>query len=103
MKKFLVSALATFVLVSFGSVFAQVSDTAAHDVTVKIPEVVMLRFTNSGSNAAVTTGLDIEFDLSTTFVDGLAASVGMSNTPGWDDLKVFVNRNATWSVTMGLS
>jgi hypothetical protein len=101
MKKFLVSTLATFVLVSAGSVFAQA--TAQHDVTVTIPEVVMLRFTSGTSNAAVTTNQDVEFDLTSAFADGLAGSYAMTNTPGWDDLRVFVNRASSWSVTMGLS
>ncbi len=112
MKKFLVSALATLVLASFGSVFAQ-SNAADHDVRVSIPEVLMLRFTLGSSNAAVAANLDIEFDMDgdTAYDAWLAAAnpaatfeAGPTNSGdlGWDDVKVFVNRSQPWSVTMTL-
>lgn len=52
MKKFLVSALATVVLVSFGSVFAQ--QTADHQLRVTIPDVLMIRIlTDDGTSPFV--------------------------------------------------
>jgi hypothetical protein len=101
MKKVILTALASLLMLTFGATFAQA--TAAHDVTVTIPEVVMLRFTSGASNAAVTSNQDVVFDLTDEFDDGLAGTYGMTNTPGWDDLRVFVNRASSWSVTMGLS
>ncbi|MCA1789577.1 MAG: hypothetical protein LC667_06910 [Thioalkalivibrio sp.] len=56
MKKFLVSTLATFVLVSFGSVFAQqISDN--HQLEVTIPDVLMIRVVTSDNTAAT-----VQFD-----------------------------------------
>lgn len=110
MKKIVATILAALVLASFGSVFAQ-SNVAEHDVRVAIPEVLMLRFTLGTSNAAVTTNLDIEFDLvGNTAYDAWLADANPAATfetgptnladLGWDDLKVFVNRSQPWSVTM---
>lgn len=112
MKKYIIPTLAAFILLATGSAFAQTTlDTAEHEVTVTIPEVAILRFTNGNANAAVTSGLDLEFDFSSVFdvtdpdafvVADLVGDHGVSNSPGWSDLKVFVNRSSTWSVTMEL-
>jgi hypothetical protein len=109
MKKHLIATLAMLVLGSSGVVFGQELDTAQHEVTVTIPEVAMLRFTNGNSNDAVTANLAIEFDLTDQFTatnpDGfldLEGAYPVTNEPGWDDLKVFVNRSASWSVTLEL-
>lgn len=100
MKKFLVSALATFVLVSFGSVLAQVQ----HNVTVSIPEVVTIRFTEGTSRAPVTTNLDLAFAITGDAAD-FAGQYGPSNlaSRGWTNVQVFQNRESTWSVSVVVS
>ena len=102
MKKYIIPTLAAFILLATGTAFAQ-QNIARHDVEVRIPEVLMLRFTSGNSNAAVSNDLNLLFDLTNEFDDGLAGTYPVSNTPGWDDLKVFVNRFSTWSVSMALS
>ena len=103
MKKFLVSALAMFVLVSFGSVFAQTLDTADHTVTVDIPEVAFLRFTDTvGSRGAYIGDLDLEFELDVADVEAGDPIVRTNAGATWGDLKVFVNRAIAWTVTVGV-
>jgi hypothetical protein len=103
MKKNLIVTLAMFVLGSFGVVFGQVLDTAGHNVTVNIPNVAFLRFTPTAQSNGVYGG-DLNLTFSPTPVEIEAGtSVNQSNTDAtWGDLKVFINRAANWSVTVGV-
>ena len=102
MKKFLVSALAMFVLVSFGSVFAQTTlASAGHDVTVTIPEVAFLRFTDTIASRGVYGGeLNLEFDVEVEDVEAGDPIVRTNAAAAWGDLKVFLNRAIAWTVTV---
>lgn len=109
MKKFLVSALALFVLGSFGSVFAQ-ANTADHDLQVRIPNLLMLRITNGISTASVATPV-VNFN----FIDnaggltaylalvegGVAGSLGPTFS-NFGDIVVLSNRGA-WTVDVEAS
>lgn len=105
MKKVLSTTLAMFVLVSFGSVFAQ-SDEVAHDVTITIPDVAFLRFTATTAIADVTavTPDDVEFLLDAADV-AAGTPIAPSNgaTANWGDLKVFVNYSSNWEVTVSVA
>jgi hypothetical protein len=100
MKKFLATILASLVLVSFGSVFAQVQ----HDVTVTIPEVVTIRFTDGTSRAPVTTDLDLAFNITGDAAD-FAGTYPPTNvaTRDWADVQVFQNRATAWSVSIAVT
>jgi len=100
MKKSLIVTLAMFVLGSFGVVFGQVD----HDVTVDIPEVVTIRFTDGSSRSPVDTNLDLEFEITGDAAD-FAGTYAPSNLASrdWADVQVFQNRNTSWDVTVSVT
>ncbi len=104
MKKLVVVSIVAGLLLSSGAVLGQgVTDDASHNVRVVIPEVVMIRLTNGTSNDAVTENTDVTFDLSSFTADDLVGTHVPSDVSAWDDVKVFVNRNVTWTVKVEVS
>lgn len=105
MKKHLIATLAILVLVSFGSVFAQSTTSAAsHQVSIAVPEVVTIRLTNGSSRSAVSNFVDLTFQ-PTADQASAGGSYQATNlaTRGWDDVQVFQNRGSTWKVAVSLS
>ncbi|MCA1791576.1 MAG: hypothetical protein LC667_17520 [Thioalkalivibrio sp.] len=100
MKKFLVSALALFVIGSFGSAFAQVE----HDVNITIPEVASIRFTLGGDRTPVTENVDINFAIAAGDAQNYQGVYSPSNlgSIGWDNVQVFQNGEATWDVEVSV-
>lgn len=102
MKKFIATSLATFVLISFGSVFAQGSQS--HDVEINLPGVLMLRLVDGTSNNPVTNPTSVIFDLSAldegTF-DPEGTYAPTNTSFNWNDVAVFSNGGA-WEVTIDL-
>ena len=104
MNKFLVSTLAMLVVVSFGSVFAQ-SNTASHDVRVRIPDLLMLRIVDgTGNNTVAAPVVGFDFDTNaagraaymTVVEDGAAADLEPTSS-NFGDIVVLSNR-ASWTV-----
>ena len=97
MKK-VFALLAAAALLSTSAAFAQ--DTQSHDVNVKVPNVLRIRLTQGASNAAVANPTPVEFDFvayETLFDVGQA--FGPTNASfNWDDVKVFSNNGAGWTV-----
>lgn len=97
MKKFLIAASAVILVLTIGTTSAQIQ----HNVTVSIPEVVTIRFTDGNSRAPVTTNLNLAFTITgdaADFADSYAAS--NLSTRGWADIQVFQNRESSWDVTV---
>ena len=104
MKKLVLISIVAALLLGSGAVFGQeVTVDASHDVRVVIPEVVMIRLTNGASNDAVTDDTEVTFDLSSFTADDLVGTHEPDNVSAWDDVKVFVNRNVTWTVQVEVS
>ena len=104
MKKYLIATLAMFVLGSYGVVFAQpFTSSASHQVTVTIPEVVTIRFTNGTSRAPVTSNVNLAFaPTADQASDGGSFQASNLASRGWDDVQVFQNRENTWSVSFAV-
>ena len=102
MKKVILTALASLLMLSFGATFAQATPvTAEHDVTITIPDVLILRFTAStdADDLDAVTPDDVIFQLTAADVQG-ADPIAPSNagTANWGDLKAFVNYDSNWDV-----
>jgi hypothetical protein len=52
MKKLVATLIATVVLFGFGTVSAQATDSADHELRVTIPEILMIRIVTTGPNPA---------------------------------------------------
>ncbi|MFO8150501.1 MAG: hypothetical protein R6T93_09405 [Trueperaceae bacterium] len=104
MKKYLTATLAMFVLGSFGVVYGQpFTSSANHEVTVTIPEVVTIRFTNGTSRAPVTSNVNLAFaPTADQASDGGDFQASNLASRGWDDVQVFQNRESTWSVSFAM-
>lgn len=103
MKKLVATLIATGMLVGMGTVLGQSTlATTTHDVRITIPQVALLRFTSGASNAAVTTGLEVLFNLTGFDAAAIPGTHSPTSVTAWDDLKVFVNRDITWTVTVGV-
>lgn len=109
MKKFIVSTLAMFVLVSFGVVFAQ-TNVASHDLRARIPDLLMLRITD-GSNSSVNSpavafnfvadaaGLTAYLNMYMGLGDPAVAVDLDPTSSNFDDIVVLSNRGA-WVVNV---
>ena len=97
MKKYLIVTLAAVVL---GTTSAQVR----HNVTVNIPEVVTIRFTDGTSRAPVDSNLDLVFSITGDAADfaDTYAPINLS-TRDWADVQVFQNRVSSWDVTVAVT
>lgn len=97
MKKVVVF-LATLILVSTTAAFAQSSKQ--HGVNVEVPSLLRIRFTAGTSTTDIATPDNVEFIFDATTYD--VGTFGPTNAApfNWDDVKVFYNGLATWSVTV---
>lgn len=102
MKKFLVSALAMFVLGSFGSVFAQASD--AHQLDITIPQLLMIQIVDASGD--VVNEPSVVFNISAAdylaVADGPTATTFVPTSSNFTDVQVLTN-NTAWSVEMSAS
>ncbi len=101
MKKTAATMFAMLALVGFGGAFAQSS--AAHDVEVKIPDLLMLRITDGSSNAAATNPA-VNFDFVSdwaTYMNAIdaggSAPLAPTSTTNFGDIIVLSSR-ALWRV-----
>ena len=106
-KKLVITSMVASLLLAAGAAFGQtVTAATSHDVSIAIPEVVMIRLTNGTSNGAVTSNLDIGFEITEEDLVDLTVGVDESFEPtsvnDWDDVRVFSNRASTWTVTLGV-
>lgn len=100
-----VLSLLTLILLVSSFAVAQQSNQASHNVTINIPNLLMVRITN-GSNAAAPNPA-VTFDLVTdiaAFIDAIENNTPLrpTNFVDFDDVIVFSNR-ATWTVNVTAS
>ena len=110
MKKLVIISIVAAMLLASSAAFAQPSQS--HDVTVTIPNVLMIRIVNAPGNSTVQNPDAVSFDLaarlggtgddfltSDDLEDVFAPDTGSLN---WSDVRVFANRLGSWTVTVGL-
>jgi hypothetical protein len=102
MKKVL-TLIASILILSMGSVFAQTTatqDAKSHDVEITIPSVVRIRLATNATTTNVTSPDAVRFNI-TSFVPGVALAP-TNETFNWDRVIVLSNKSS-WSVTVALS
>lgn len=108
MKKLVAISIVTALVLASGATFGQ-SASASHDVEIRVPNVLMLRITDGGGNAAATNPT-VTFDFQDVanvdtyldIVNGGGGDLSPTNVSNFGDVIVFSNR-ATWSVTVAAS
>jgi len=101
MKKLVATLIATSMLVGMGTVSAQ----ASHDVTVTIPQVMMIRIVDGSNAAASNPGVifDIAADAYAALFENAGTGGPLSSTSAqnFGDVRVF--STATWRVNVSAS
>lgn len=102
MKK-VITVLISILVLAAGAAMAQVTDSAAHDLEIKIPQVVQIRITDGVSTAAVANPI-VSFDYSADQAGYMAAvegtgSLAPTDTATFGDLIVMSNKGG-WSVSV---
>jgi len=101
MKKLVATLIATSMLVGMGTVSAQ----ASHDVTVTIPQVMMIRIVDGSNVAASNPGVifDIDADAYAALFDndGTGGRLPSTSAPNFGDVTVF--STASWRVNVSAS
>lgn len=102
MKKLVIISIVAALLLTLGVGFAQTNSpqSAAHGVNVAIPSLVMIRFTESGNNGAVSAPTPIAFawDAATFPFEGSHGPTNLADS-NWGTVRVFANA-AGWSLTV---
>lgn len=102
MKKYIIPLLASLVLLTTSTAFAQTTlASAGHTVEVRLPEVAFLRFTPDVASRGVYTGpLDLVFAPDVNAVQAGTPIARTNTAADWGDLKVFLNRDVAWTVSV---
>jgi len=102
MKKLLATPLAILIILAIGAAFAQ---SASHDVTIKIPDVVYLEIVNAAGTVG-TPAVTFDFVTNSTpyinMVNGGGGALSPTGVTDFEDVIVFSNR-ASWSVSVSTS
>jgi len=102
MKKLVAISIVAAMLLASGAAFAQSSQQ--HDVTVRIPEALMIRITGGSGNAAATDpAVTFDYLSGTGYFAAVETEAGgwlaPTETPNFVDVRVFANRGG-WSVAV---
>lgn len=102
LKPLIASSLCLAALLAGGAAFGQ--ETARHDVTINIPEVVEIRIIDdTGTDAVANPFVAFDYDNAGDYFAAVEAGELVPTDTNFDDIVVFVNRYNSWTVSVQAS